>query len=185
MSPQISYFFKKIYGNIIKWWFVIYNPIARRIWPTKEEEEEALAKEEEEEKEEKEIEREEREELTKPAETIEDEKPDSCPEPIKPTIDINDANYNATTGSFSGLYGQAPIDSNTQSKFDEIMGRNNAAHSVDISAIAVNNEPVSVASDQDEVLAQANEIYERLMREAAADEAAKQAEIEAAKAAQQ
>ncbi len=187
MSPQISYFFRKIYGNIIKWWFVIYNPIARRIWPTKEEEELALAKEAENEEAEKEIEKAEREELTSPLEEENYDEPvtqDYAPKPDTPKVDINDCNYNSTTGSFSGLYGTGPVDSNTQSMFDEIMGRNNAAHSVDINTITVDGEPATVAEDQSEVLAQANEIYERLMREAAADEAAKQAEIEAAKAAQ-
>lgn len=204
MSPQIAYFFKRIYGNIIKWWFVIYNPIARRIWPSKQEEEIALAKEAEEEAKEKEIENAEREELTSPLEYSEPDysnqgyeeasslsAPEPAPTPVASNIDINDCNYNATTGSFSGLYGTGPVDSGTQSMFDEIMGRNNAAHSVDISAITIDGKPLTqeepapaTPADQDEVMAQANEIYERLMREAAADEAAKQAEIEAAKAAQ-
>ena len=44
-DPATAYFFKKYYRNIIKWWFVVYNPDFRKIWPSKEEEETARQKE--------------------------------------------------------------------------------------------------------------------------------------------
>ena len=200
MSPQIAYFFRKIYGNIIKWWFVIYNPIARRIWPSKEEEEEALKKEAEEKEEEASEEEEDIfsddsnvEEPAMNASPYEAPMTENAPPPMSPSPSkqiIADDNYNATTGAYSGLYGTGPVDSTTQSMLDEIMGKNNAAHSIDnlipgnepdFSNIEVNEAP---PEDQSAVLEEANAIYERLMREAAEDEAKKQAEIEAAKAAQ-
>ena len=68
------------------------------------------------------------------------------------------------------------------------MKRNADAHSIDdlipSHAETVPQEEVITPSDQDAVLLEANAIYERLLQEAAADEAAKQAEIEAIKAAQ-
>lgn len=89
MDPQTAYYFKKFYRNIIKWWFVAYNPDAKKIWPSKEEEEEARRKEEEE------------------LSAIEEA-------PIQETqLPIDDEAYNAATGSFSGLYGQGPMDDNT------------------------------------------------------------------------
>ena len=198
MSPQVAYFFKKIYGNIIKWWFVIYNPIVRRIWPTKQEEEVALEKEKEEEEAQLEESRDIAETLAQeepvPAyeeEVLEDAYPEEAyveePAPQSHVI-IDDDNYNETTGAFSGLYGKTPLDQDDQNMVEEIMKRNHEAHSIDsLIPSPVEKEPtpeVTAPSDQDAVLQEANAIYERLLQEAAADEAAKQAEIEAAKAAQ-
>ena len=161
-DPKVSYFFKKFYRNIIKWWFVIYNPVAKKIWPSKEEEEAAAMAEE--------------------AENAAAEEEDTL---------IVDDTYNATTGSFSGRYGQKPVDSDTQAALDEIMGRSSSQSSVDF-LLQGNNIPeekpkntaksdVVLPPEQDAIIQEANAIYERLLREAAEDEAKKQAEIEAAK----
>lgn len=178
-DPKVSYFFKKFYRNIIKWWFVIYNPVAKKIWPSKEEEEAAKEKEEEERK------RKEEEEAAAMAEEAENAAAEE-----EDTLIVDDT-YNATTGSFSGRYGQKPVDSDTQAALDEIMGRSSSQSSVDF-LLQGNNiteeKPKNTAKsdvvlppEQDAIIQEANAIYERLLREAAEDEAKKQAEIEAAK----
>jgi len=170
-NPSVAYFFKRFYQNIIKWWFVVYNPIARRIWPTKEEEEAALEKERLEKKDE-------------PEEEISTEPSASNVASATPTPIINDATYNATTGAYSGLYGQQPVDSGTQNVLDEILNKNNSQNFIDNYIQDNATDAVPVPEDQEAIVAEANAIYERLLREAAEDEAKKQAEIDAALAAQ-
>lgn len=174
-NPSVAYFFKRFYKNIIKWWFVVYNPIARRIWPTKAEEEMALEKENLE----QEVEEPKQEEPLNTAPTM---MQSTTPQPSAPII--NDATYNSTTGSYSGLYGQQPVDSSTQNVLDEILNRHNSQNFID-SYIQDNSfEEVPVPEDQEAIVAEANAIYERLLREAAEDAAKKQAEIDAALASQ-
>lgn len=159
-DPNVAYFFRKFYRNIIKWWFVVYNPVAKRIWPSKEEEAAALANEK--------------------------NNPDdsnmlnSNISGVIHNTPINDSTYNATTGSYSGLYGQKPVDSDTQAALDEILSKASSQTTVD-SLVTKASAPVVLAPEHDEIVKEANEIYERLLREAAEDEAKKQAEIEAAK----
>ena len=176
-NPSVAYFFKRFYQNIIKWWFVVYNPIARRIWPTKAEEEQAL-------------EQERLEKENEPEEEIQEESVvatpvmmQSAPQPTPASI-INDATYNATTGAYSGLYGQQPVDSGTQNVLDEILNKNNSQNYIDNYIQDSVADAVPVPEDQEAIVAEANAIYERLLREAAEDEAKKQAEIDAALAAQ-
>lgn len=170
-NPSIAYFFKRFYQNIIKWWFVVYNPIARRIWPTKEEEEQALEKER--------LEKEEEEDISTESANASTSNVMSSATPV-----INDATYNATTGAYSGLYGQQPVDSSTQNVLDEILNKHNSQNYIDSYIQENANDVVPVPEDQDAIVAEANAIYERLLREAAEDEAKKQAEIDAALAAQ-
>lgn len=193
MDPQTAYFLKKYYRNVIKWYFVMYNPEAIRIWPSKSEEREALRKEEQER-----LAKEAEEAAALEAEMMENNE-----------FGYDDGEYgdgyNATTGSYSGLYGQQPVDDDTQATFDAIMNNNSHGQStVDFllaggepttsAAYAINSEDISekksikspfeeveVPPEQEDILKEANAIYERLMREAAEDEAKKQAEIEEAK----
>jgi hypothetical protein len=146
MDPATSYFLKKYYPHVIKWWLVIYNPEFIRIWPSKEEEDEAMRIEAEE----------------KAALELE--------------LQDDDA-YNATTGSYSGLYGQKPVDDSTQAALDAIMSASSNQNSVD--SLLSNN--ISISEEQQSVIDDANAIYERLLREAAEDEAKKQAQIEEAR----
>jgi hypothetical protein len=146
MDPATSYFLKKYYPHVIKWWLVIYNPEFIRIWPSKEEEDEAMRMEAEE----------------KAALELE--------------LQDDDA-YNATTGSYSGLYGQKPVDDATQAALDAIMSASSNQNSVD--SLLSNN--ISISEEQQSVIDEANAIYERLLREAAEDEAKKQAQIEEAR----
>lgn len=168
MDPATAYFLKKYYPHVIKWWLVEYNPDVVRIWPSKEEEEEALRLEA--------IEAEEAALLA-----LEAEEDDDNPEPD--TADYVNSMYNATTGSYSGLYGQQPIDENTQAALNAILYASSSQSSVD-SLIATGGQPgddVITPPEQAEIIHEANEIYERLLREAAEDEARKQAEIEEAR----
>lgn len=152
MDPQTAYFFKKFYRNIIKWWFVDYNPDVKKIWPSKAEEEAARQKEEEEHS------------------------------LLDADLETSADFYNETTGSYSGLYGQGPMDDDTQSMLDEIMQRSNSQTSID-SMIQNSSEYTDVVlpPEQDEIIKEANVIYERLLREAKEDEERKAAEIEAVK----
>lgn len=169
-NPSVAYFFKRFYQNIIKWWFVVYNPIARRIWPTKEEEEQALEKER--------LEKDEEEEQPQgEATTAPSTMTQSAPV-------INDVTYNATTGAYSGLYGQKPVDSSTQNVLDEIFNKTNSQNYIDSYIQNNAHDDIPVPEDQEAVIAEANAIYERLLREAAEDEAKKQAEIDEALASQ-
>lgn len=188
-DPNTSYFFRKFYRNIIKWWFVVYNPIARKIFHSKEEAEEARLEEER-----QRILKEEEEARQAALKAEEEAKQRALADEearLKAEMAaIADETYNATTGSYSGLYGKSPVDASTQAAFDEIMGKNKKNNDFDslVNSSSVTNTPPPVngpsKAEQDAVLAEANAIYERLMREAAEDEAKKQAEIEAAKAAQ-
>ncbi|MBQ6786824.1 MAG: hypothetical protein IJO85_03785 [Lachnospiraceae bacterium] len=154
-DPQTAYFFKKFYGNVIKWWFVSYNTDAIKIWPSKAEEEAARIKEEEE------------KELLL-LESAQEETPDES--------------YNATTGSYSGLYGQGPMDDVTQSMLDEIMHQSSSQTSIDsLLQSSAETSDVILPPEQEEIIKEANIIYERLLREAKEDEERKAAEIEALK----
>lgn len=192
-DPNTSYFFRRFYRNIIKWWYVVYNPIARKIWHSKEEAEEARLEEERQRilKEEEESRQAalKAEEEAKQVDLMEEEAR------LKAEMEaMADETYNATTGSFSGLYGKGPVDASTQAALDEIMGKNKKnddfASLVNNGSITITPSPAPAPAngpskeEQNAVLAEANAIYERLMREAAEDEAKKQAEIDAAKAAQ-
>ncbi len=152
MDSQTAYFLKRFYRNIIKWWFVDYNPNVKRIWPSKAEEEAALLKEAEKEK----------QHLLESKETA-DQK-----------------HYNATTGSYSGLYGQGMMDDDSQARLDEIMYISSSQTSIDA---MVKNAYTDVPHppEQETIIQEANIIYERLLQEAKEDEARKAAEIEAAK----
>lgn len=166
MDPATAYFLKKYYPHVIKWWLVVYNPETVRIWPSKAEKDEALR-----------------------LEAIEAEK-----EAEKPALEdfgnADDSAFNATTGSYSGLYGQKPVDEDTQAALDAIMNASSNQSSIDSllagSGTVSGANPPGTASgadvvlppEQDEIIREANEIYERLLREAAEDEALKQAEIE-------
>lgn len=149
-DPATAYFFKKYYRNIIKWWFVVYNPDYKKVWPSKEEEEIAHQKELEE---------------------------AACVEKDKTSDDA----FNASTGSYSGLYGQKPVDDKTQSTLDEILNAASSQCNIDSLVAASKSDDVTLPPEQDEIIKEANAIYERLLREAAEDDAKKQAEIEAAR----
>ena len=161
MNIATAYFFKKYYRNIIKWWFVVYNPDYKKIWPSKEEEEIAHQKELEE------------EEIAHQKELEEA----ACVEQDKTSDDA----FNASTGSYSGLYGQKPVDDKTQSTLDEILNAASSQCNIDSLVAASKSDDVTLPPEQDEIIKEANAIYERLLREAAEDDAKKQAEIEAAR----
>lgn len=177
MDPATAYFLKKYYPHVIKWWLVLYNPEVIRIWPSKAEEEEALRLEED------------------AAKRL------ALESSSQPEINELDASaFNASTGSYSGLYGQKPVDADTQAALDTIMNMSNNQNTVDSllseGAASIDaaygqsssfNEKknnftagsnVILPPEQEEIIKEANEIYERLLREAAEDEAKKQAEIE-------
>ena len=147
---------------------LIYNPTAKRVWPSKEEEEAALKKEEE--------------ELAALAEEEEETSEALSEEEMLPAID--DGAYNESTGSYSGLYGQGPVDDETQSMLDAIMNKSSSQSSIDSLLNTSGITPVSdvtLPPEQDEIIQEANIIYERLLREAKEDEDRKAAEIEAVK----
>lgn len=180
MDPATAYFLKKYYPHVIKWWLVLYNPEYIRIWPSKAEEDEALR-----------LEAEEQKQLTDhhPLSDVNSDSDDLCDDIV------DDAAYNATTGSYSGLYGQKPVDADTQAALDAIMNISSNQNSIDFllsggsptsgPAYAMIDQSASsdviIPPEQDEIIAEANAIYERLLREAAEDEAKKQAEIEEAR----
>lgn len=175
MDAKTAYFFRKYYHNIIKWWFVSYNPEVKRIWPSKEEEEQALLEEEI--------------KQTEEADMMDDANFYNADNTNEDEDDYDSA-YNAATGSYSGLYGTGPVDSSTQNALDEILSKSSSQNSIDM-LFNNNSEPESsqkknvndviLPPEQEEIINEANAIYERLMREAAEDEAKKAAEIEAAK----
>ncbi|MBQ7942741.1 MAG: hypothetical protein IJ326_01625 [Lachnospiraceae bacterium] len=158
-DPRIAYFFKKFYRNIIKWWFVIYNPIARKIWPTKEEEEQALAKEE-----------------MESAEN-QDEETEAVEE-----APIDDDTYNATTKSYSGRYGKEPLAQEDTYTLEEILKLSSSQNSID-NIVASTLTPARLSDTDKAVIEEAKQIYERLLKEAEEDRQKKQAEIDAAAAA--
>lgn len=164
MDAATAYFLKKYYPHVIKWWLVVYNPETVRIWPSKAERDEALR-------------------LEAIAAQKEAEKlllEDSMSGPQQDMAPDNSA-YNAATGSYSGLYGQKPVDESTQAALDAILNASSNQNSVD-SLLAgtgmTSGDSIVLPPEQDEIVREANEIYERLLREAAEDEARKQAEIE-------
>ena len=178
MDPATAYFLKKYYPHVIKWWLVLYNPDAVRIWPSKAEEEEALRIEAEE------------------AERLALEAPDpesSANDLLTPTSNYDmtgtDSAFNATTGSYSGLYGQKPLDAQTQETLNAIMSISRNQSNIDSLLFGDNlrhiprtpPDEVILPPEQNDIIDEANAIYERLLREAAEDEAKKQLEIENAK----
>jgi hypothetical protein len=159
LDAATSYFLKKYYPHVIKWWLVIYNPEAKRIWPSKAEEEQALR--------------------------IETKKKRKA-EAKRLADNANAAAYNATTGSYSGLYGKKPVDESTQQALDLIMNQSAQSNQKNIDSLlsddSFNVGNASTMSDeQKSVINEANAIYERLQREAAEDDAKKVAEIELAR----
>lgn len=170
MDAATAYFLKKYYPHVIKWWLVMYNPEAFRIWPSKAEEEEALR-----------LEAEEKELLAiEDKESKDAESKDSgMPGMNTNTNTFDETAFNATTGSYSGLYGQKPVDADTQAALDAILNATSHQNSIDsLVAGAAPQNDVVIPPEQDEIIKEANEIYERLLREAAEDEAKKQAEID-------
>lgn len=171
MDPATAYFLKKYYPHVIKWWLVVYNPESFRIWPSKAEKDEALRLEA--------IEAKKEAKLPAPRDSMSNSQPDK---------DIDDSAYNAATGSYSGLYGQKPVDEDTQAALDAILNASSNQNTVDsLLAGTTSNDNLSgtasgdnviLPPEQDEIVREANEIYERLLREAAEDEARKQAEID-------
>lgn len=177
-NPQIAYFFKKFYRNIIKWWFVIYNPIARRIWPTKEEEEQALAKEEQEASAQLE-----EPDNTPGTEDISSEISDEIPVTSTPKEEIiADDTYNETTKSFSGRYGKDPLNEEDSVALNEILKLSSSQNSID-NLVANAMIPVELSEEDKAIIEEAKLIYERLVREAEEDKQKKEDEIAAAAAA--
>ncbi len=163
MDAATAYFLKKYYPHVIKWWLVVYNPEAVRIWPSKLEQEEALRLE---------AEGAERLALEGPTD-VQDKMEGPIPTEIDPSA------FNASTGSYSGLYGQQPVDEDTQATLQAILYASSSQSSIDL--LIAGGQPgddVITPPEQDEIIMEANEIYERLLREAAEDEARKQAEID-------
>jgi len=174
MDPATAYFLKKYYPHVIKWWLVTYNPEIVRIWPSKAEKDEALRLETE-------------KKAAEEALRLETEKKAAEEE-------VDDSAFNATTGSYSGLYGKKPVDESTQAALDAILNASSNQSSVDsllagttsgsqdltssLLTGAASDNCVILPPEQDEIIREANEIYERLLREAAEDEARKQAEID-------
>lgn len=179
MDAATAYFLKKYYPHVIKWWLVAYNPEAFRVWPSTAEKKEALRIEAEKEK-----------HLAleaQPKEASDGKIPDDSAE---------EAAYNASTGSYSGLYGRKPVDEQTKEALDVILNKSSnqntvdfllsggepaagAAYAADTAQKKTNNGDVILSPEHDDIVKEANAIYERLMQEAAEDEAKKQAEIEA------
>lgn len=160
MEPATAYFLKKYYPHVIKWWLVTYNPEVVRIWPSKAEKEEALK-----------IEAKEKEEQL----ALEMHSNDTAN-----TTTADDAAFNATTGSYSGLYGKGPVDAQTKEALNAILNTSSSQNTVDslLAGSASANDDVILPPEQDEIIKEANAIYERLLQEAAEDEAKKWAEID-------
>lgn len=172
MDAATAYFLKKYYPHVIKWWLVTYNPEAVRVWPTKAEKKEALRKE-----------RLQLEEEQKLAPETQAGSPDAAGS-------IDDSAYNAATGSYSGLYGKGPVDDQTKEALNAILSISSNQNTVDSLLLSDNSgenaalkkketPDVILPPEQDDIVKEANAIYERLLQEAAEDEAKKQAEIEA------
>ena len=73
------------------------------------------------------------------------------------------------------------MDDQTQSTLDEILNASSSQCNIDSLVKAAKSEDVTLPPEQDKIIREANAIYERLLREAAEDEAKKQAEIDAVK----
>lgn len=181
MDLKTACFLKNYCRNIIKWWYVVYNPEAVRIWPSQFEKEEALRLEAIEQEEQLKLETDEENEMlglhTEDDDIVLLEASDMGNE-----NDIPDDAYNATTGSYSGLYGQKPVDEETQKALELIMGINNQQNTVDFflsdSTLDKKSSDIIIPEEQDEIIREANIIYQRLLDEAEEDEAKKRAEIE-------
>lgn len=187
MDPATSYFLRKYYPHVIKWYLVVYNPKFFRIWPSKAEETAALKIEAKAEK-----------LLPALEENPIEASKNGCMQAH--SNDINVSAFNATTGSYSGFYGQKPIDEETQAALDTIMNISSNQSNIDyllsggkpksstayivtneVAAEYIKNSDVIIPPEQDEIIKEANAIYERLLQEALEDEAKKQAEIELAR----
>ena len=156
MDSATAYFLKRYYPHVIKWWLVSYNPEVFRVWPSKAEREAALQLEAKEKKEQLAIE-------TKTK--------------SKAKAKEDDEAFNATTGSYSGLYGTGPVDAKTQEATAAILNNTSSQNTID--SLLANSIPnVVIPPEQDDIIREANAIYERLLREAAEDEAKKWAEID-------
>jgi len=167
MDVNTACFLKKYYRNVIKWWLVVYNPEVVRIWPSQQEKEEALR-----------LEALEQEEALR-LEALEQEQALlECSDDNISDEYIPDDAYNATTGSYSGLYGQKPVDEETQKALDAIMGATNSQNNIDFLLSDNNNSDITIPPLQDDIINEANAIYERLLQEAADDEAKKRSEVE-------
>jgi hypothetical protein len=159
LDAATSYFLKKYYPHVIKWWLVIYNPEAKRIWPSKAEEEQALR--------------------------IETKKKRKA-EAKRLSCNADSSAYNATTGSYSGLYGQKPVDESTKQALDLIMNQSAQSNQKNIDSLLstdsfYTDKTQTMSDEQKSVIDEANAIYARLQREAAEDDAKKVAEIELAR----
>lgn len=164
---------------MIKWWLVSYNPEVFRVWPSKAERKEAEKKEALK-KEKLQIETQKEKSLALETHAVSQD----------PNDGLDDSAYNAATGSYSGLYGKGPVDDQTKEALNAILSISNNQNTVD-SLLSENesgegealkkksNLDVTLPPEQDDIVKEANAIYERLLREAAEDEAKKQAEIEA------
>jgi hypothetical protein len=156
MDATTSYFLKKYYPHVIKWWLVEYNPEFRRVWPSESEKENALHLE--------------------AIEQHEDEVEEDDEDP-------NSHAYNATTGSYSGLYGQKPVDEDTQHALNQIMNQSAQSNQKNIDSLLSDDKFMgthTMSEEQKSVIEEANAIYERLQREAAEDAAQKISEIQRA-----
>lgn len=174
MDAATAYFLKKYYPHVIKWWLVSYNPDVFRVWPSKAEKKEALKKER------LQLEAEKEKRLSLEANAASQNANDS----------IDASAYNATTGSYSGLYGKGPVDDQTKAALNAILSTSSNQNTVDsllsgsesgedASSKKKESNDVTLSPEHDDIVKEANAIYERLLREAAEDEARKQAEIEA------
>ena len=77
------------------------------------------------------------------------------------------------------MYGQQPVDEDTQATLQAILYASSNQSSIDLLiAGGQRGDDVITPPEQNAIIMEANEIYERLLREAAEDEARKQAEIE-------
>ena len=117
MDASTAYFLKKYYPHVIKWWLVSYNPEVFRVWPTKAERKEALKKE-------RLLETETENRLT-----LEDHAGNNGSHDTNNGFD--ESAYNAATGSYSGLYGQKPVDAQTKEALNTILSISNNQNTVD------------------------------------------------------
>ncbi len=101
----------------------MYNPEVVRIWPSEAEKEEALRLEAEEAK----------------VLALEDTAL-SGGNGMADTGSIDKSAFNATTGSYSGLYGQGPVDADTKAALDAIMNATSSQNSID-SLLAAGGSP--------------------------------------------
>ena len=60
----------------------------------------------------------------------------------------SDDAYNASTGSYSGLYGQKPVDDQTQSTLDEILNASSSQCNIDSLVEAAKSEDVTLPPER-------------------------------------